>query len=292
MVKREISKFHLVYHQFKCDPNIKIPMNDVEAWLCYPEYRWIYNRLYLSELQNIDSAPMPILPSRYPVILKPIINLYGMGLHVFKINDQNEFQDHWYSNDFWMEYLTGKHLSIDIFLIKGKIQGYYAFQGYPLEANLGSFRYWENTDILTLPDACQIIINKLANYTGCVNLELIGDKIIEGHLRLGDVTKLPDEKVVEGIISIYQGVEYDFPKKISKTYLFPIWIFGNRCQIFLDNLDLNVVETICHRAYAYQVDHGTEANPSNLHRLMMITSLDYEIGLEIVNELYSYIHSF
>ena len=56
------------------------------------------------EFQGIEHAPMPIEPSTYPVIIKPIINLYGMGLNIIKVNNQEEFYDNWYNNNFWMKF--------------------------------------------------------------------------------------------------------------------------------------------------------------------------------------------
>ena len=47
------------------------PTNDIDAWIKYPKYRWIYNKLQICQFQKILHAPMPISPSDndYPIII-------------------------------------------------------------------------------------------------------------------------------------------------------------------------------------------------------------------------------
>jgi hypothetical protein len=88
---------------------IEIPTNDFEAYNSQPKFRFLYNKILLCEYQNIPHNPMPIKPDLYPVILKPIINLYGMGLYSKKILSEEEFNDNYLSVNFWMEYFEGEH---------------------------------------------------------------------------------------------------------------------------------------------------------------------------------------
>lgn len=291
MVFEEKSKYRIFYQTFGCPTNIKIPTNDLDAWLTYKDHNWVYNRLMIAQLQSIDAAPMPIRPRHYPVILKPITNMYGMGLGIHKINNDTELQNYWYSNEFWMEYLEGEHISCDILLIDGKVQWHCCFLGYPMENNPGSFKYWESID-MPLPEKCNLLINKIGNHTGCINIELIGGNMIECHLRMGDITKLPNDEIIRGIISIYQGKPYKFPESVPKIFLFPIWIDKSTDSSIIKKLDKKVIETICKNAYSYQIDSGTEATPSNLRRIMMISTIDYEIGMSICKDIYHYLYRF
>ena len=63
--------------------------NDIQVWKKYPEYHHIYNKLWIAESQNLPCGPMGIYPKEYPIIFKPIINLYGMS-RGFKILIKNE----------------------------------------------------------------------------------------------------------------------------------------------------------------------------------------------------------
>lgn len=288
MVKEDISKYHTIYNVLACDTKIIIPTNDTDAWFLYKDHNWIYNRLLLAQMQNIECAPMPVEPIKYPVILKPIINLYGMGLNITKINSDGEFQEKWGDNNFWMEFLEGRHLSVDILMINGKIQWYAAFEGHKLENNLGYFKYWETIETKLCANA-MIIIDRLTKYTGCVNLEIIGDRVIEGHLRMGDINKIPKINIMKKIIKIYSQSKCHFPKSVPKIFLFPIWI--NKDFDILKKLDRNIIHSICEKAYAYQIDSGNEACPSYLRRIMMISVFDYDTGIEVTSNIYSYIYS-
>src|SRR3990170_4611436 len=74
-----------------------IPINDLDAYTKYTDYHSIYNRLELAEWQELPCGPMPIEPhdDDYPVIIKPIINLYGLSLNCHKINNRDEFYNYW-----------------------------------------------------------------------------------------------------------------------------------------------------------------------------------------------------
>ena len=62
----------------------KIVISDAEAWINYPEYQFIYNKLWIAQSQFINCAPMNVYPNKYPVFFKPIINLIGMSRGVKK----------------------------------------------------------------------------------------------------------------------------------------------------------------------------------------------------------------
>ena len=78
----KIRKVDQARNQIKNGRKIKVPINDLQAWAEYQQWRFIYNRQIIAQDQNIYNAIMPIEPlnsDKYPIILKPIINLYGMG---------------------------------------------------------------------------------------------------------------------------------------------------------------------------------------------------------------------
>ena len=43
------------------------------------EHRWIYDKLAVALSQGLDAAPHGVMPPRFPVFSKPIMNLRGMG---------------------------------------------------------------------------------------------------------------------------------------------------------------------------------------------------------------------
>ena len=61
-------------------PDVNIPTEDSDAWLWYPEHRWVYDKIAVAQSQGLDAAPHGVPPPRFPVFSKPITNLKGMGI--------------------------------------------------------------------------------------------------------------------------------------------------------------------------------------------------------------------
>lgn len=267
---------------------VNIPTNDPTAWSNYPNYRWIYNRITLCEFQGVDHAPMPIDPPSYPVIIKPYTNLYGMGLNIIKINNREEFQEQWHNTNFWMEFFEGDHHSYDLVILQGEIQFYTCFIGYKDPIKLGKFDYWESVE-RDIPD----IINKLVgehmqDYTGCLNVETIDDKIIEAHLRMGDIDQFPTTKVLEGIIATYLGEKYDWNFTLDKIFFIPVWSKGESSDEIKDYLEEEIAPLMerNNHVHSYNIDSPTLASPCDDKRLMWFTCGNIEVGKMIREKIY------
>lgn len=287
-------KYHKLYKLLKCPLDISIPINDLDAWEQYPKYRFVYNKLYLAEFQNLDTAPFPIKPKKYPVVSKPIINLYGMGLNSFKMENSDDFIDNWYSNNFWCEYLEGEHISYDIILKKGKIKWYYCFQGHYIYKNKkkihGAFDYWVSCK-KPLNDNIKMLLRKFNKYTGVINIECIGDKMIECHLRMGDIDHFAERNILKNIILLYCKNEWKLDKNFvpSKIYLFPVWW---RNKDIIKNLNekkyKKYIKNICSRVLCYTIDNEGSTDPPNMHRVMNLTASSYESGITTREMLYNF----
>ncbi len=87
----------------------------------------------------------------------------------------------------WVELLSGEHLSSDVAVVAGKATWWRHVIGKPGPHQ--TFDYW--TVLAAQRPAVEAycaewIAKHFANYTGMMNLETIGGKIIEGHLRFAD----------------------------------------------------------------------------------------------------------
>ena len=69
----------------------RIPTNDTIAWLKYPDYQFVYNKLWIAQSQDLPCGPMNVYPDKYPIIFKPIINLIGMSRGFKIINNIEEY---------------------------------------------------------------------------------------------------------------------------------------------------------------------------------------------------------
>jgi hypothetical protein len=172
----------------------------------------VYNKLAVALSQNLDAGPHGTQPPRFPVFSKPIINLKGMGVGSRVLQSQADYDLHYAPGHFWMPLLEGRHVSSDIAVVDGAPRWWRHVTGKP--AGEGTFDYWL---VHAEPDPglegyCSEWIGKhLPGYTGMLNLETIGQKIIEAHLRFAD--QWPDlygPGWVDALVGLYERREWDF----------------------------------------------------------------------------------
>lgn len=200
--------------------NVIIPVGDIDAYQLYPDYNWVYDKTKICKTQDIVYAPTPVNAENYPVFVKPITNLWGMGAGAHPVYSYTEMKETFQPGSFWMPYYEGHHYSTDCAIIDGELQWVCHTEAYPFSNMPGTFDYWEvkPNDILNV---CILIIDwvreYLSNYTGMLNVETIGDKIIEIHLRLSPQ-----------FIDLYPA---DFLKAVVKLYDQEVWDFDNPREI-------------------------------------------------------------
>lgn len=156
-------------------------MTDTEAWEQYPHLRHWYNKLWLSKQFNYYCGPSEIAPTQsLYYIVRPIINLHGMGLNAelkyIEAHDNSSVpKDH-----FWCQMHFGPQYSIDLEYKDNNwevINCYQAFRSR--NAPLYRFGHWIRTyKQIFLPSLFDELIP-----VHKINVEVIGNKIIEAHLR-------------------------------------------------------------------------------------------------------------
>jgi hypothetical protein len=226
LTKRELIK--------QIGTKVVIPTNDVEAYKLpqNARYLYLYDKLIIAQTQGLKCGTD--IPREYPVFAKPRINLYGMSRGATKIDNESQYRAHQskVSDElFWTEYLTGDHLSIDLFLKEGKILRVFCFKGYVAEK--GMFDYWRFIPDYPLPDRITGWFRKhLRGYTGCVNIETIGENMIECHLRYGDINffdlyflrRNGDCPITKSIINLYQDKDPVTIPKLPNLYQFAVFV--------------------------------------------------------------------
>lgn len=177
-------------------------MEDWEAWISYPNFRWIFNKLELSLKLGYDCGPAGINVTKTgDYCVRPIYNLGGMGVGASFEFFHKEKDTQIPAGYFWCEKFTGNHYSIN-YVRNNKIwEPIFSCQGFRDDTDpLHKFNKWIKTDIpnIELPDFInEINVEKL-------NIEFIGNKIIEVHLRHG--TDFP-EGATE-IIPVWNNKKY------------------------------------------------------------------------------------
>ena len=153
---------------------------EVRAWNnCHPDDLWIFDKLLLSKKLNYLCAPGCVaVPKADFYVVRPVMNLYGMGVGAevkwLTPADSTAVPPGY----FWCEVFEGRHLSID-----------YDHNGVQLNCVEGSrranaplykFSEWKVVhQIRAFPDVLKNLVGTYEFY----NVEMIGDKIIEVHLR-------------------------------------------------------------------------------------------------------------
>ena len=200
------------FENIACPSGLVIPTDDGDCWLLYPEQRWIYNKLLICETQGLPHGPHGVAPQRYPVFSKPVYNLRGMGTGGRIVHSAAEYEAVQQPGYFWMPLFEGEHLSTDCAMARGEPVWWRHVVGHGLPG--GAFDYWH---VLADPRPeveayCgEWLRRNLSTYNGMVNLETIGGRIIEGHLRFAD--QWPDlygKGWVEQVVLLYSGRRWEF----------------------------------------------------------------------------------
>ncbi len=210
---RELDPWRTQYFvHASCPDDVLIPTEDGDAWSWYPKHKWIYNKLWIAETQGLVCGPHGLDPQTFPVFSKPIYNMRGMGAGSRVFRTLKEYKFHQRPGHMWMQLLAGDHVSSDAAVVNGEVKWWRHVTGKALDG--GMFDYWT---ILaeSRPEieryCSEWTRQHLAGYTGMVNFETIGAKIIEGHLRFAD--QWPDlygERWVDALVRLYAHGEWVF----------------------------------------------------------------------------------
>ena len=202
-----------------CPHGVDIPTEDADAWTWFPAHRWIYDKLRVAQSQGMAAAPHGVMPPAFPVFSKPIINLRGMGIGSRVISSAEAYRNTLTPGHFWMELLDGEHVSTDAAVENGRVVWWRHATGIPRPG--GTFDRWvvHGEFRPSLETNCATWIQKnLDGYTGMLNLETIGGKIIEAHLRFAD--QWPDlygADWVHALIRLYAERRWVFADNTRET---------------------------------------------------------------------------
>ncbi len=202
-----------------CPVDIFIPTEDSDAWNWNPRHRWVYDKLAVALSQDLLAAPHGAPPPAYPVFSKPIYNLKGMGVGSRMLTSQADYEAGYAPGHFWSTLLEGEHVSSDVAVVDGIPRWWRHARGHA--GREGTFDHWEvrsdaDRDVEAWCDAwCR---RHLGGYTGMINLETIGGRIIEVHLRFAD--QWPDlygEGWVEALVRLYSQGHWTFNESDRRT---------------------------------------------------------------------------
>lgn len=264
-----VEKMPFLYEESVPSNGVLIPTTDEVAWQHFKHFRWVYNKLEIAETQGLPCGLIPVPPTEYPVVVKPLHNLFGGGLGARVVHTQEQYDLITDPGLFWSPYHFGEHHSIDLILQEGEIREMFTFRGEKLQ--FGAFDYWEliqdDDELLELIEPW--IDEYMEGYTGCLNIETVGDYIIEVQLRMGDIDRLGDSQLMSAIHKLYNTGEWEYRRNTETPETFFIAaLFGQSGKDF--DIDINLFDYIVGMELVYyQFDDidTYHANPSHGNRV-------------------------
>ena len=287
------------FNAVSCPDDVVVPTDDQLAYQLFPKHRWIYNKLLICETQGLDNAPHDIMPRRFPVFSKPIYNLRGMGSGTKMIESPEEFKAAVQPGHMWMPLLTGEHVSTDTAVVDGEPVWWRHTIGKTLEQ--GKFDHW-----VILGEArpeieryCGDWLRRhLKGYTGCVNFETIGARIIEAHLRFAD--QWPDlygPGWIEAAVDLYANSRWSYRDDSRRTG-YSVVLFGAHgpCYKKPDHralMEFFTWEGISSIQLTFHDDKPPELHsmPPGGFRLAIVNCWDLETGFKVRERLASMFQS-
>lgn len=147
---------------------------DEQAWrICKPEHRWVFNKLEIAKRMGYVCDPSGFTPTVKDYVVRPVMNLEGMGIGA-------TFGGSVPAGYFWQERFYGVHLSVDyskdgevVLCVRGERKSY---------EPIYKWHSWEKVDPSKAPPLPEMFKDILSHY-GMLNIEFIGEKVVEVHLR-------------------------------------------------------------------------------------------------------------
>ncbi len=276
-----------------CPEDVRIPTEDGDAWSWYPKYKWVYNKLAIAESQDLHCGPHGLDPPSFPVFSKPIYNMRGMGAGSRVIRTLKEYKHVQRPGHLWMPLFDGEHVSTDVAVVDGEPKWWRHVTGKPLEG--GMFDYW-TVLAAARPDVetyCGDWIRRhFAGYTGMLNLETIGARIIEAHLRFAD--QWPDlygAGWVEALVRLYAEGRWEFDEPPRRDG-FSVVLFGGHGihyshppAALVD--ELRATPSVSSIQITFHEDRppGDHSMPPGGFRLAIVNCADLDTGLSVREKL-------
>lgn len=276
------SKKYYSFNDYLEMMNIDLHICDIHSYLNNPKYNFVYNKLFISQSQNVPCAPLGIYPKEYPVIFKPIYNLHGMSRSFYKIHNDEEYDNCFQDGLFWQKYFPGPQVNLDVVYNKDQIVFHSALQSIP--GKQGSFKSHETLVDYVIPSKIEKWIHKyLKDYKGCLNIELIDENIIECHLRLNGDFHLYNPEFVGQLLEFMNGNNDTIDYKVPYTCMFPLFIHRNQINSLKTNTEKFTKFLMKNpKVTTFYYDDLESIQQSHLLRAMMIEVNDYTHGEKII----------
>lgn len=268
--------------------DLVIPIDDATAWRIFPRHRWVYNKLLICETQGLPHGPHGMEPSSFPVFSKPIYNMRGMGIGGRIIESPEAYTRTLEPGHMWMPLLVGDHVSTDVALARGAPRWWRHATGKSL--GRGVFDYW-TIHAARRPELEHYIeawmARALPDFTGIVNVETIGGRIIECHLRMSEQwLDINGAGWLAATVRLYREDAWDFPDDARRTG-YSVVLFGEHGVRYRIDRQQAATFTKSQGITSIQITFeddkplATHAMPPGGFRLAIVNCWDLAAGCEV-----------
>ena len=166
---------------------------------------WIMDKLILSRKLGYNCGPVGIdVPNPGWYIVRPCVNALGLGLGAQKIYLEEDTTNLPYGH-FWCEWFEGDHYSVDFLPSWGtKIM---TVKGFKNPNTFTKWDKWIKVENKTEHEIPKILYPTILKYD-TINLEYIGNKLIEVHLRRNE----DFDGSISEFIPVWEGQDKTPPK--------------------------------------------------------------------------------
>ena len=212
----------------------KVPVFDATAFNQNPNYNYVYDKLWVAKSQNINSGELKNFSgTNFPIFIKPRWGhktSSSRNCHI--INNAKQLKPYMSKPDMmWSDFITEREGMTDFILLHGRIV-YQLTYDYLDNVDGFSDKYKYISSDNKPPTIIISWVQKyLPGYTGALNIQYRGDKIIEVSLRLarggGYILSTENNQLIAGINDVFEkntwGLDIQVPT-FKPYYVFKIFI--------------------------------------------------------------------
>lgn len=164
-------------------------VNDYNAIKKNKKYSFVYDKYQIALQQGLECGLYNgDIPNdrqlKNGIVIRPIYNIMGMGYDTKIVYTMDDFDKKMRQGYFWVEYISGMHTSIDLVVKNGRVKFYCILEC--VKSSITDFLYFHPIEMSLQKCIYDYINTYLYDYTGFLNIEMIDDKMIEIHLRIGN----------------------------------------------------------------------------------------------------------
>lgn len=230
-----MSYFNPYIDPFKYHLTSNMPVFDMKAYKRYPDYKFVYDKLWVIKSQGLIGGKLEDLKGRenkitYPIFIKPRWgHLSASSKNCFKIKSAEELSKYTdYEDMMWSEFIDANEGMTDYVLLNGRIvhQITYIYS----EKQNGFTDDWKYISPTSKPptNITEWVNTHMKKFTGVVNVQYRDAKIIEVGLRLARggayLVSTENGDLIKNINNIFDKQFWDFSLQ-NKLDFKPFYVF-------------------------------------------------------------------